>query len=189
MAAKPVLKLSKILSCDGYEPNFYGETMMARGSIIHAAIEAEVKERLADHDVRAEYELKIDRGFYVLVGHPDLLDVTDRTVYEIKPMTLRDVYALQLSAYVEMAEAVFGGAWTGKFVLYDRDMRYVVQDFYPIQNALKRIDDLAMAKLFAWKTGKVVLRKGFCSFCRRRARCPLFDAPVKWMVANYGSSR
>jgi len=186
MTEKPVLRLSKLLACDGYEPNFYGETMMARGSIIHAAIEAELKDRLSNHDVRAEYELKIDRGFYVLIGHPDLLDVTGRTVYEIKPITLRDVYALQLSAYIEMAEAVFGGKWSGKFVLYDRDMRYVVQDFYPIQNALKRVDDLAMAKMLAHKTGKVILRKGFCSFCRKRAKCPLFDLPVKWMVVGDG---
>jgi hypothetical protein len=183
---KPVLRLSRLLTCDGYEPNFYGETMMARGSIIHAAIEAEMREKLADHDVRAEYELVLDRGFYVLIGHPDLLDVTDKVVYEIKPMTLRDVYALQLSAYIEMAKAVFGGDWAGKFVLYDKDMRYVVQDFYPLPDALKYVDDVAMAKLFAWKTGKIVLRKGFCGFCRKRARCPLVDLPVKWTVVNRG---
>jgi hypothetical protein len=186
MTEKPVLRLSKLLVCDWYEPNFYGETMMTRGSIIHAAIEAEMREKLADHDVRTEYELRIDRGFYVLIGHPDLLDVTDKIVYEIKPMTLRDVYAIQLSAYIEMAEIVFGGKWSGKFVLYDRDMRYVIQDFYPIQNALKRVDDLAMAKLFAQKTGKAILRKGFCGFCKKRAKCPLFDLSVKWMVVNHG---
>jgi hypothetical protein len=183
---KPVLRLSRLLTCDLYEPNFYGETMMARGSIIHAAIEAEMREKLENHDVRAEYELKVEREFYVLVGHPDLLDVTEKVVYEIKPITLRDIYALQLSAYIEMAETVFGGSWAGKFVLYDRDMHYVVQDFYPLPNALKYVDDVAMAKLFAHKTGKVILRKGFCGFCRRRAKCPLVDMPIKWMVAEYG---
>jgi len=186
MTAKPVWKLTRVLACDLYEPNFYGETMMARGSIIHAAIEAEMKERLADHDVRVEYELKIDRGFYVLVGHPDLLDVTDRIVYEIKPMTLRDVYALQLSAYIEMAEAIFGSSWNGKFVLYDKEMHYIVQDFYPMRGVLTKIDDVVKAKILAHDSGRRVLRKGFCNFCKRRIRCPLVDLPIKWMVVYNG---
>ena len=162
--SKPVWKLTKVLTCDGYEPNFYGETMMARGSIIHAAIESELREKLADHDVRTEYELTLDRGFYVLIGHPDIIDVTEKVVYDIKPMTLRDVYALQLSAYIEMAETVFGGSWNGKFVLYDKEMHYIVQDFYPIRGVLTKIDDVVKAKMLAHTAGRLVLRKGFCNF-------------------------
>jgi len=111
-----------------------------------------------------------------------VIDFTDRVVYEIKPSRMKDIYVLQLSAYVEMAEALYGGEWSGKFILYNSDMQYVVQDFFSKKGVLKKLDWVVEAKTLVHASGRKVLRKSFCSMCKKRVACPLVLSNVKWMV-------
>jgi len=164
-------RVSELLRCDLFAPTPFADDAMARGSIMHAVVASSMLSKFPHLQVEPRVEL--DRGFYILVGHPDLVDKEAKIVYEVKPRRFRPPYSIQLEAYAEMMEALEGGEWSAAFVFYDRDGSYTIQPTFRKKGALKALDDLARAKLLLEKAGKKLLVKGMCDFCARKSRCEL----------------
>jgi hypothetical protein len=164
-------RVSELLRCDLFAPTPFADEAMARGSIMHAVVTSSMLSKFPHLQVEPRVEL--DRGFYVLVGHPDLVDREARIVYEIKPQRFRPSYSIQLEAYAEMLEALEGGEWSTAFILYDKDGNYTIQPTFRRKGALRTLDDLAKARVVLEKAGKKLLIKGTCDFCGRKSRCDL----------------
>ena len=171
MSGKRRFRVSELLRCDLFSPTLLADEAMARGSIMHAVVTSSMLSKFPHLQVEPRVEL--DRGFYVLVGHPDLVDKEARVVYEVKPRRFRPSYSLQLEAYAEMMEVLEGGEWSTAFIFYDRDGNYAVQPTFRKKGALRALDDLARARLLLEKAGKKLLVKGMCDFCARKSRCEL----------------
>ena len=178
MSGKRRFRVSELLRCDLFVATPFADDAMARGSIMHAVVTSSMLSKFPHLQVEPRVEL--DRGFYVLVGHPDLVDKEARVVYEIKPQRFRPSYSIQLEAYAEMMEELEGGEWSAAFVFYDRDGNYTVQPTFRKKGVLKTLDDLAKARMMLEKAGKKLLIKGMCSFCARKNRCELVhgDSPL-----------
>jgi hypothetical protein len=171
MAEKRRFRVSELLRCDLFAPTPFADEAMARGSIMHAVVASELLSRFPH--IQVEPRVELDRGFYILVGHPDLVDKEARIVYEIKPQRFRPSYSVQLEAYAEMMEALEGGEWSAAFVFYDKDGNYTVQPTFRKRGALKTLDDLARTRIMLERAGKKLLIKGMCDFCARKNRCDL----------------
>ena len=171
MSGKRRFRVSELLRCDLFVATPFADDAMARGSIMHAVVTSSMLSKFPHLQVEPRVEL--DRGFYILVGHPDLVDKEARVVYEIKPQRFRPSYSIQLEAYAEMMEELEGGEWSAAFVFYDRDGNYTVQPTFRKRGVLKTLDDLAKARMMLEKAGKKLLMKGMCSFCARKNRCEL----------------
>ena len=171
MTEKRRFRVSELLRCDLFAPTPFADDAMTRGSLMHAVVTSSMLSRFPHLQVEPRVEL--DRGFYVLVGHPDLVDKEARIVYEIKPRRLRPSYSIQLEAYAEMLEELEGGEWATAFILYDRDGNYTVQPTFRKRGALRALDDLAKARIVLEKTGKKLLIKGMCGLCARKSGCEL----------------
>jgi hypothetical protein len=164
-------RVSELLRCDAFAPAPFADEAMARGSVMHAVVASSMLSRFPH--LQVEPRIELDRGFYVLVGHPDLVDKEAKIVYEIKPRRLRPLYSIQLEAYAEMLEELEGGEWAAAFVLYDRDGNYTIQPTFRKKGALRALDDLARARMILEKAGKKLLVRGMCGFCARKDRCEL----------------
>ena len=178
MTEKRRFRVSELLRCDLFVATPFADDAMARGSIMHAVVTSSMLSKFPH--LQVEPRIELDRGFYILVGHPDLVDKEARVVYEIKPQRFRPSYSIQLEAYAEMMEELEGGEWSAAFVFYDRDGNYTVQPTFRKKGALKTLDDLAKARMMLEKAGKKLLIKGMCSFCGRKNRCELVrgDSPL-----------
>jgi hypothetical protein len=171
MSEKRRFRVSELLRCDLFAPTPFADDAMARGSLMHAVVASSMLSRFPH--LQVEPRIEVDRGFYVLVGHPDLVDKEARIVYEVKPRRLRPSYSLQLEAYAEMLEELEGGEWSAAFVLYERDGSYAIQPTFRKKGALRTLDDLARARLLLEKAGKRLLVREMCGFCARKSRCDL----------------
>jgi len=164
-------RVSELLRCDFFKPSPFALEVMAHGSLMHAVVTSSMLARFPR--LQVEPHLELDRGFYVLVGHPDLVDEESRVVFEIKPRRLRPSYSMQLEAYAEMLEELKGGEWTAVFVLYDREANITLQPVFRRRGALKSLDALVEARIMLEKAGKKLLMKGMCDLCVRKNVCDL----------------
>jgi len=176
---KPTFRVTELIYCPSMSHSFQAIRAMRLGSIAHGVVQAWLESK----GMKTEVELRVDRGFYVLIGHADAIDFSTNTVYEIKPDIDAREYVVQLSAYVEMAEIVYGGKWNGAFVLYGGN-EIVIQPVTVMRGVLKSLDLMAAALIFAERNGHRLAKKNsFCRFCKRDG-CPVKRGKAKMIISR-----
>lgn len=162
---KPAFRVSELATCRAKKVDEEKLAVaMLRGTLKHREIQA------THSDYISEFEVALDRGDYLLVGHIDLLDLPGRRVIEIKPFNMKDSYYRQLSAYVVMLRQLTGLYFDGEFLLYHDDKYVRAKSVFIDTTVLDAFDKVV-------KEGLMKVRGEYCEGCLLRPTC---DSRLKW---------
>ncbi len=162
---KPVFRVSELATCRAKKVDEEKLAVpMLRGTLKHREIQSMYP------DYVSEFEVALDRGHYLLVGHIDMLDLPGRRVIEIKPFNMKDSYYRQLSAYVVMLRTLTGLNFDGEFLLYYQDKLVRAKSVFIDTTVLDAFDELV-------RMGVEKVKGEYCEGCQLKLKC---DSRVRW---------